>query len=250
MALVSALLTRKNLQAARLDWVQAQPAFAGEDAVFALGLRASRPCWALALRLGSSESVLADIAPGRETRVRIPVPAPRRGLLRPGRLALASEFPFGLFRSEATVTVDAECVVYPAPWDGPLDPAFGMARDAAEGDQIEGPGADDFSGLDAYAPGDDRRRIAWKASSRGQGLMTKAFHGLYGQTLLLDWDRLGPGPAEEKLSRLCAMVIQASGRNTDYGLRLGPTRIEPGRGEVHKHTCLAALALSPEGLGP
>jgi len=150
----------------------------------------------------------------------------------------------------ATVTVDAECVVYPAPWDGPLDPAFGMARDAAEGDQIEGPGADDFSGLDAYAPGDDRRRIAWKASSRGQGLMTKAFHGLYGQTLLLDWDRLGPGPAEEKLSRLCAMVIQASGRNTDYGLRLGPTRIEPGRGEVHKHTCLAALALSPEGLGP
>jgi uncharacterized protein (DUF58 family) len=48
---------------------------------------------------------------------------------------------------------------------------------------------------------------------------------------------------EQKLSRLCAWVLQADQQGLDYGLRLPAVDIPPGSGEAHKRQCLEALAL-------
>jgi uncharacterized protein (DUF58 family) len=119
-----------------------------------------------------------------------------------------------------------------------------------EGEEA-GPGVDDFHSLRPYRPGDPMQRIAWKASSRGQGLMTKEFEGRFGSTALLDWDLAGPGGVEDRLSRLCAMVLAAHARRMTYGLRLPGVELPPDAGQPHKAACLKALALYrlPEGAG-
>ena len=106
-----------------------------------------------------------------------------------------------------------------------------------------GPGVDDFKGLRAYQPGDPLPRIAWKASSRGHGLLTKEFEGLFGRTPVLDWDRIGGPGVEDRLSRLCHLVLTAHNRNLDYQLRIPGFTRGPDRGEEHQHRCLEALAL-------
>lgn len=51
------------------------------------------------------------------------------------------------------------------------------------------------------------------------------------------------GGIEERLSRLCAMVLEAERRGLGYGLRLPGREIEPGRGGEHMGRCLKELAL-------
>ena len=61
--------------------------------------------------------------------------------------------------------------------------------------------------------------------------------------LWLDQRHTGTAHPEQKLSRLCAWVLQAEQRGLDYGLRLAGLNIKPARGEAHKRRCLQALAL-------
>jgi len=106
-----------------------------------------------------------------------------------------------------------------------------------------GSGVEDFTGLRAYQPGDRLQHISWKGFSKGQGLLTKQFGDLSGASLFLDWQSVGPGSLEEKLSRLCHLVIGHHRRQATYGLKLPGQVIGPTSGPAHKHQCLAALAL-------
>ena len=62
------------------------------------------------------------------------------------------------------------------------------------------------------------------------------------EELLLDWDRFGGLDAEQRLSRLSRMVLDASRAEIRYGLALPGQRVPAGAGELHKHRCLGALA--------
>jgi hypothetical protein len=61
--------------------------------------------------------------------------------------------------------------------------------------------------------------------------------------VILDFDRVEIAGTEEKLSRLCDMVLKAHNMNIAYGLRLPGRTIAPDKGEQHKHQCLKALAM-------
>jgi uncharacterized protein (DUF58 family) len=106
-----------------------------------------------------------------------------------------------------------------------------------------GAGDEDFAGLKAYQPGDSPRRIAWKASLRGETFLTKQFAGQATEELWLDWDHL---PAhldlEARLSRLTGWVLQADRGGVRYGLRLPARRIAPSSGDKHRLRCLETLA--------
>ncbi|MET0207970.1 MAG: hypothetical protein ABW220_02950 [Burkholderiaceae bacterium] len=73
-----------------------------------------------------------------------------------------------------------------------------------------------------------------------------------GASVWLDARHAGPGGLEQRLARLAAWVLQAERRECDYGLRLGPVRVPPGRGLIHRRRCLDLLgrwtpAMDPEG---
>jgi uncharacterized protein (DUF58 family) len=241
--IVAILHTYRNLGGLRLTALGALPVFVGEQSCFRVRLegegRARR-----AIGIGWSEADLqhADVrAQGAEELV-LALPAQRRGWLRPGRLRVESRFPLGLLVAWSWLDLAQAGLVYPQPLPAELPLEAGPADDAEEGLRASGQGVDDFQGLRAYQSGDSRRRLHWKAYSRGQGLLVKDFAALAGRNLWLDFNLLG-GDLESRLSRLCHWVLQLSSRGQPFGLRLPGALVWTGSGDAHRGACLRELAL-------
>lgn len=246
---VSLFHTYRNLSDLEILSAGAVPVFSGETAVFDLRIHAGRwPRSAVAFALTREKTVLTDLPAGRDAWVKLKVPAVRRGMMAPGDLQIQTRFPLGLFRAWSRVPLPAACLVYPRPVVGFME--MTSAEMTADDRRINGggkSGVEDFQGLRAYQPGDPPQHIAWKAFSRGQGLLTKSFAGPGRDSLMLDDHRVRESDPERRLSILCHHVLQAEMQRTAYGLRLQGTRISPGLGPAHRHRCLRALALAGTG---
>lgn len=246
---VSLFHTYRNLSDLEILSAGAVPVFAGDTAVFDLRIHAGKwPRSAVAFALNRDATVLTDLPPDRDAWVRLRVPAVRRGMLVPDDLRIWTRFPLGLFRAWSRVPLPAACLVYPRPVVGFMEMTSAATTDddsrIKSGKQS---GVEDFQGLRAYQPGDPPQHIAWKAFSRGQGLLTKSFVGPSRDSLMLDLHRVRESDPERRLSILCHHVLQAERQGAAYGLRLQGTRISPGLGPAHRHRCLKALALMGTG---
>jgi len=244
MGIVSLLTTFKNISGIQIISFWATPVFAGETAVFELLVRVDK-IGRSAVRFkfsGQENSVQTDLTDQEDSRVRISMPAPERGLLRPGVLFISTMYPLGLFRAWSRIMLDLQCLVYPKPIIGVFKPERGFSRNGNAGGE-SGPGVDDFKGLTSYQPGDSLQHISWKTFSKGQGLFTKRFEGDSGTTALLDWFSIRAKDTEKKLSVMSGMILKAHEMNMEYGLQLPGTAVDPDWGNAHKHRCLKSLAL-------
>jgi uncharacterized protein (DUF58 family) len=236
--------TNNNLLHLRVHPATTEPEFAGREARF--GYRIDNPAlqvrYGVALQWQDSEPVYADIPAKGFADLQLLIPAPRRGLLRPGRLRLHTCFPLGLFRAWSWVEFDEACLIYPPPRGERVLPGQrGVA--AGVGAWSEGHGGEDYAGLRSYAPGDSPRHVAWKALARMDELMVKQFNEPTGSELWLEWDGLAPAGGEDRLAQLCQWVLKGAAQGLCYGLRLPGTVIGPGQGDGHRRRCLEALAL-------
>jgi len=242
-ALVSIAETYKNVAGITIGSSFARPVFAGEKAVFEFimsGDTAHRV--RIGFAFGGHPIAYHDWVANEDKCIQVYVRATSRGILKPGPLSIRSDYPLGLVRVGTQIDLNLESIVYPQPLSGNLK-LIDVKSPDGEDVSDSGPGSDDFRGLKSYAPGDPLQRISWRASSRGQGLFTKDFLGLYNSASFLDWHSLkGPDP-EHKLSLLCHMVLQAYRNDGTYALRLPGNSIGPGKGRGHKLRCLKALAL-------
>lgn len=244
MAIIAMLHTFRNLANLRLSAGRAQPVFAGSMARFTVCIESTDDSerYSIGLTRDKREAEFIDV-PARQTAfLGAGVPAPRRGLLSPGRLTLFTRYPLGLYYAWAYLELDMRCVVYPrpAPPGLPLPAMTSSAGQSAE----HGQGQEDFFGLRQYRPGDSSRRIAWKAVARDQGLLTKQFSGRADGELWLAWELLPPRmDLEEKLSRLTRWVLDASTLGLSFGLRLPDSTIPVASGDAQRERCLEALAL-------
>ncbi|WAB90039.1 DUF58 domain-containing protein [Pseudomonas citronellolis] len=241
--IVAILHTYRNLGGLRLTALGALPVFVGEQVCFRVRLegegRERR-----AIGLGWSEQALqyADVRANGAEELLLTLPAERRGWLRPGRLRVESRFPLGLLVAWSWLDLDQAGLVYPRPLPADLPLEGGRADEHDEGLRATGSGTDDFQGLRPYQSGDSRRRLHWKAYSRGQGLLVKDFAALSGRDLWLDFELLG-GDVETRLSCLCHWVLQLSLRGQSFGLRLPGVQLPLASGDAHRGACLRELAL-------
>lgn len=243
LALVAMLHTYRNLAGLQLAGGGASPVFAGEVAGFRLRLESDRRAHqAIALGWRGEPLVVSDVPAGETVALQVFHPAPTRGWLRPERLRVESRFPLGLFVAWSWLDLDVRGLVYPRPLEAAPPPRSGEDSGGEEGQRQAGQGADDFQGLRAYQPGDSRRRLDWKAFSRGQGLLVKDFTALAGSELWLDFSVLD-GDTETRLSWLCQAVLDASTRQLRFGLRLPGQELAPATGENQRDAALQALAL-------
>lgn len=236
--------TFRNLANLRVAGGRAYPVFAGDIARFTVHLENSGATdrYAIGLTHDRKDASFVDVMARSTTPATAEVPAPRRGILRPGRLTLFTRFPLGLFYAWAYLELDLHCIVYPRPAIPalPLPPAATSAGTGAE----RGLGQEDFAGLRQYHLGDSPRHIAWKAAARDQGLLTKQFTGRSETELWLDWAYLPPQMGvEERLSHLARWVLDAHAAGLTYGLRLPGTTLDMGAGDSQRDHCLEALAL-------
>jgi uncharacterized protein (DUF58 family) len=236
--------TFRNLANLRITAGRAQAVFAGDIAHFTVHIEngTAMPRYSIGLTHDRKDAVFVDVPARSSAAAVIGLPAPRRGLLRPGRMTLYTRYPLGLFRAWAYLELDMQCIVYPRPaYPGlALPPAESSARPGAE----HGRGQEDFSGLRQYHLGDSPRHIAWKVAARDRGLLTKQFSGRSDTELWLDWALL---PAhmgmEEKLSQLARWVLDAHASGLSYGLRLPGKTVDMALAEAQRERCLEALAL-------
>lgn len=244
MALISLVHSRNNLAGLGIVFISAPPVFAGDTARFIIEVQSNGP-----ERAGLTLALPKQTAPGEtaldrnETkRMHLPVKTVTRGIVSPGQITVSSVFPFGLFHLQARIPVPLTCLVYPAPAEGPaIGRHEGGLQDGTTAGRDAGP--DDFQGLSVYQPGQDVGRIYWKALSRGQGVFVKQFTAGVGGDLMLDFDAIPSQDTEDKLSRLCRMVVSADLQAISYGLKLPDRLVPPARGPGHRHHCLKILAL-------
>lgn len=241
---IAILHTYRNLSGLVVLAQSPAPVFAGEHAQVGLSLQSSGRAH-LALHLGWAVQPLqrVDLAAGAGLQVALLLPSPERGWLCVPRMRLQTQFPLGLVQAWSWVDLGQRVLVYPKPEQGPLPARSGPAVDAEDhGWQVHANGVDDFQGLQAYHPGDSWRRLHWKAYSRGQALLVKAFTDVTGRDTALDFDALD-GPVEARLSVLCHWVLELSSQGQPFALKLPGLVLPAAADEPHREASLSALAL-------
>jgi uncharacterized protein (DUF58 family) len=250
--------TTRNLARLAVHAGRAEPAFAGERALYRLVLASDAA-------FDRPEILLRHVASGAQCRLDVPaagtaeavlaVPAARRGWQPLGRVMLETRFPLGLFRAWSFVEPDCRCLVYPRPEPGALPPPAPSLQ--AGGARAHAQGSDDFSGLRDYQLTDSPRHVAWKSVARSDTQYTRSDYMLTkqfaGEAVAELWLTLSDLPAtlglEARLSRLAGWVLAAERSGAHYGLRLPGTELAPARGDAHRSACLEALALYQPGAG-
>ena len=233
-----------NLLDLRVEALGAEPVFAGESARYGILLSHKdaqmRP--GICLYAGDGGMASDDIQP-LGTALYLNVPTQQRGWQALGRLRVETRFPLGLFRAWSWVEFERPILVYPpARGERPLpddQTDLGGETESVLSDK----GNEDFSGLRDYRFGDSPRHVAWKASTRSDGLLVKQFTGQVRPELWLDWSVLTDHPDEQRLEQLCQWVLLAEASGAAYGLRLPGQEFPPSLGPAHRTQCLHALAV-------
>ena len=266
-ALVGMHVSHGTLRGLALNLEAPPPRYAGAAAVFDVKLTNTRR----SARRGIGLSVLShqegdaeeskhrhwawtDVPAQGSSVVQVAFTPARRGLQRLPTLIAETRFPIGTFRVWTVWRPAAQVVIYPTPEINPppLPPAEPRSGGAAAAARPQNSG--EFDGIRAYRRGDPMKRVVWKkavnalnaSGPRGgqdSGLVVRDSQQAQRYELWLDLTQAGPLAAEQKLSRLCAWILQADRLGLDYGLRLAALEITPDSGETHKRHCLEALAL-------
>ena len=242
LGIVAMLHTFRNLHGLKVRWRAPEPVFAGNSALFPLLIenpsRGSR--YAITAASSANNRQTVDVPDGGGM-LQFTVPAPQRGLLRPGLMMIETRYPLGLLRAWVRLSPDVHCLVYPRPANSDL-PLPACQGDAGDGEALAG-GEEELQYLRAYRQGDSPRRIAWHAYARGRGLLSKQFAAHASGEIWLDFAGAPEQALEQKLSRLARWVLDAEAAAIPYGLRLPGCEIAPAIGAAHRRQCLERLAL-------
>lgn len=255
LLVINVLYSYRNLSGLQLELLGSEPCFAGQQCL--VSLRASGKGDKESIYVGWKDIDLAmlDLAVVDEDvtdasaistmEMQIAYPAPDRGRLQPPRLDIFTHYPAGLVVSWAYAHLDIQAIVYPHPQLMDENHIKGRGTEIAEDGRELAGGVSDFSGMRPYQEGDSPRRIHWAKYAQTGKLHSKVFVDYEQHDLWLDWAELLSGSIEQRLSHLCARVLDLDEQQQSFGLRLPGKTILPDKGSAHRAACLTALALYP-----
>jgi len=237
-----------NLLGCRIVAARVSPTFAGEEGRLELVVEAdgaTRHDWSIAIRDGDDvvQGDPVQVNPGVRASMHLHITGARRGVHPLDRVRLTTTWPFGLFRCWTWLHLPCELIVYPAA-RGSLPLRTGGGRRHGQHERAS-PGDEEWRGLRAYRDGDVPRRIAWKAYARGGPLLVGEYAAIGSDRHEFDFDSLAPLGLEARLEQLSRWIVDAEQHGEPYSLRLPQTAIATGRGALHRHRCLTALARVP-----
>lgn len=244
MGVLSMWHTHRNLIDLELDWMGAEPVFAGHAPRVSLEVRnpsgtARRD---LVLRCGHIVDTSFDLEARASAQIDVELPSWPRGHWAPDRFTLSTTAPLALCRAWTWGIYRQSVLVYPEP---SIVPANLPRAEHSDGDRLPVSGSDDYLGFRTAQPEDPPAHIAWKLTARTGMPVAKLFSDTQTTETWLDWYVLPHADVETRLSHLCAGVL-ANGRKAEaYGLRLPNLVIPPSGGDRHRRRCLEALANYP-----
>lgn len=238
----SMLVAFRSLNGLRLSHIHAGNAIAGEMLTLTLEFDSSRPRNAIRVDLGACREAFAIDASGKAC-VQLPLSTARRGWQALPRLRLWSTWPLGLFRAWSWLYPQQQVLVWPQPEFGGPPPRLPVDDGQQRPRLHQG---EDLAALRHYRPGDPRRHIAWKASARHDGLLTKDFEQPETRSeWQLDWRHLSGLNHEARIARLARWLGEAQAQGRTYSLWLPDHQVEAGNGPRHYARCMSALAMLP-----
>ena len=206
----------RNLSGIELRENTAEDCFAPGPLAFRVEVGCQDTRKRYSVEIGTAHTAaLTDIEPGSSGVATLYAEQVERGQHKLGRLTIASSFPLGLWRSWAYVHTPVDSYVYPTPETpaAPFPPVAGTSEKATQANGLRSRAAHsgDFDSLRNWQPTDSPGSVAWKAVAKGKGWYSKDFaSATQDEALLLRWDELPASmPLEQRLSRLCAWIVQA-----------------------------------------
>jgi len=247
---VSMQLTHNTLRGLTLHMKPVQPVFAGEAAAIEVVLASpggARHGIGLKIESASGATLTwVDVPSGGQASAHVSFVPVSRGRHDVPTLSAETRFPLGLFRAWTVWRPSGEVLVYPKlerP-PAPLPSARPMPGGPTQLRQAQGA---EIEGIRAYRRGDPLKLVFWKKAAKslesGGELVSRDTSASAQHELWLDWQDCGALPPEDRLSRLAAWVLAAERAGVHYGLRLPGVELPRSHGDLHKRTCLEALAL-------
>ena len=163
---------------------------------------------------GSVRLPVSAVRPGEDVEHRYTITPRLRGVYRVGKLTAEFSDPLGLVKWKQVLADDVEIVVHPRTevvLDRPLTRAF-------EEPEMRPPNARawpegfSFYGMRDYVPGDDFRRVVWRAFARTEKLMVREFEqGISDRvSIVVDTDRMWHSPGRPSDTFETAVRVAAS----------------------------------------
>ena len=115
---------------------------------------------------------IPKISPAHAAHLRTSHVFEKRGVCRLPAIEVATAFPFGLIEARRRLDDDAEIVVYPRVF-AVRPEAINRFQGAGNPPRAHRGHGDEYFSLRDYAPGDDMRRVAWRASARRGSLLVR-----------------------------------------------------------------------------
>jgi len=233
--------THANLSGLEIAVTGYEPVFAGDQIVVHLNVEnpSKEDRLRVFLKWGAAQPASLDVLAKETVTVSIRMPTENRGWFKSERLRVETTYPLGILTAWSWPKLELKALVYPQPV--PAEPTSGDHSEGGEG-QSHKRGIDDFGGLEEWQPGVSAQRIAWKQYSAGRGLLEKTFEAQTLNPEWLDWDNYSGFGTEQRLSALCAKILEMEALGQHYGLRMPNHVFPPSQGEVHMHKLLSSLA--------
>jgi uncharacterized protein (DUF58 family) len=165
----------------------------------------------------------------------------KRGVYVIGRFKIVSHFPFGLVTVWSYLNSNKTLYVYPLPIEDKADIAQISSGTEGVKKLNDVQAIDDFKELKPYRQGMNLSKVSWRHFAKSQQLLIKDYTCVQPVTLGFDFD-LMTGNVEERLSKLCFLVIQAGKNQQPFALKLPNKFVPIGAGPVHQIKCLEILS--------
>jgi uncharacterized protein (DUF58 family) len=245
--------THRHLKGLRINLADAADSFAGGSGSIELRFEntlatARGP---LQLQYATMPVTTCLVPPRSVSRQYLDYSYERRGRHELDRIALWTRAPHGFFRAWCWIHLPLQAHVYPKPVNArPLPVAGGQRR--LHGQLARAAGAEEWSALRPFSPGDSPRAVAWKQYARGAPLLVSQYEAEAGEQHMLDFEALTGLDTEARLSQLCAWVLQCEQQREPYVLRLPQQSLPRGLGAEQQRAALRALCLHglPPGQSP
>lgn len=161
---------------------------------------------------GGATMNLAPLKPRERSTAAYRLPTATRGIVHVGPMRARRRDVLGLASRTFTIPGRSELLVMPhhTPVRFPLGGSSGRLGSHLRL-RAQGQTGSEFHSLRAYVPGDDLRRISWKASARGNDLIVKetALEGVKRCTVVLDTDPAQPEAFELAVSAAASLITGA-----------------------------------------
>lgn len=241
VAQLTTLIAYRNMSGLKIDSIDCEPVFCGENAHFRIHVsnQDQRQRFAIQAGFGPAQDC-KDFKLNSTESFHLQQATLTRGWFGMPSFRLETRFPLGLFKAWSWIFPLSRCLVYPSPAkNAPALPKSGYGH---AGRAIKGDG-DQLHGLRKYQPGDSKQRVAWRASARHDELYSLEMEKPREEACELDWELLQGTDVETRLSILTAWVIAADHKQLSYSLKLPTVSIASGNGVNHRAACLELLAL-------